>query len=115
MDTFRVLLTIFAIAFMNPIFAQSGERGSVPPGQSRDGAAPSDGALKGGSILPGESSGVPETSADRAKAQMRCEQLSGTLREDCLKQEGDAAAGGSKAAEILEPSDTRKRSQERAD
>lgn len=115
MATFRVLLAILTIAFVNPVFAQSGERGSVPPGESRDGAAPSDGALKGGSILPGETSGVPDTSADRAKAQLRCEQLGGTLREDCLRQERDAAAGGSKAAEILEPSDTRKSSPGRAD
>ena len=108
-------MTILAIAFTQPLFAQTGERGSVPPGQSRDGAAPSDGALKGGSILPGETSGMPDTKADRAKAQIRCEELSGTLREDCLKQEREAAAGGSKAAEIFEPSDTRKKSREQAD
>jgi hypothetical protein len=111
MATFRVLLAILTIALVNPVFAQSGERGSVPPGESRDGAAPSDGALKGGSILPGETAGIP----DKNKPQKRCEELPGTLREDCLKQERDAAAGGSKAAEILEPTDTRKSSPGRAD
>ena len=78
----RYLLTIVLLAIASTVHAQSGERGSVPPGQSRDGAAPSDGALKGGSILPGESAGIP----DRAKTEKRCDELSGSLREDCLKE-----------------------------
>ena len=66
------------------------QRGSTPPGSSQDGARPADGALKGGSILPGETSGVP----DEKKMRSRCEELSGTLREDCLKQQRDAGMGG---------------------
>ena len=96
---------------MTSIGAQTGDRASTPPGQSRDGAAPSAGALKGGSILPGESAGIP----DNTKMEKRCEELSGTLREDCLKQQRDAATGASRPGGILEPSDTRKSSPGRAD
>ena len=64
---------------------------STPTGKgaAADGARPADGAIKGGSILPGESSGVP---TDRAAS--RCADLTGTLREQCLAQEKDAAGGG---------------------
>lgn len=112
MTTFRLVAAMLAMALASAAFAQSGERGSIPLGESKDGAAPSDGAIKGGSILPGESGGVP----DRAKAQSRCDELTGSLREDCLKQERAAGAGGSKAADILEPpTDIRRNSPGRAD
>ena len=52
----------------------------------KDAAKPSDGAIKGGSILPGERSGVP--------GKAKCAELSGSLREDCLKQEREAGVGG---------------------
>jgi hypothetical protein len=88
MTTLRILLLcLFACA----AYAQTGEqRGSTPPGTSQDGAKPADGALKGGSILPGERSGLP----DEREMRSRCEELSGTLREDCLKQQRDAGMGG---------------------
>ena len=89
--------------------AQTGERGSIPPGQSQDGAAPSDGAIKGGSILPGESSGIPE----REKNAARCDQLPGSLREQCLEQERKAAAGGTRPP--IDASESRPRFPERAD
>ena len=89
----RNLFTILLLAIASAVHAQTGERGSVAPGQSRDGAAPADGALKGGTILPGESAGIP----DDKKTKQRCEELSGSLREDCLKQEREARL----------PSDTR--------
>ena len=108
MNAFRLFGAWLVLALSAAAFAQSGERGSIPPGQSRDGAAPAEGAIKGGAILPGESAGMPET---------RCEELSGTLREDCLKQKRDAATGGT-----TEPgpagrsaTDIRKKSPERAD
>jgi hypothetical protein len=105
MGAFRRFVTRFALllslGLSGAAWGQSGERGSVPPGQSRDGAAPSDGAIKGGAILPGEASGIPEK---------RCEELSGSLREDCLKQKREAGSGETKL-----PSDTRKKSPERAD
>ena len=89
----RYLLTILSLAIASTVCAQSDERGSAPLGQSRDGAGPADGALKGGTILPGESAGIP----DDKKTKRRCEELSGSLREDCLKQEREARL----------PSDTR--------
>ena len=98
-------LSLFACA------AYAQERASTPPGMSQDGAKPSDGALKGGSILPGERSGLP----DEAKMRERCEELSGTLREDCLMQQRDAGVGGTvKPLEerVIEP---RTKSPERAD
>lgn len=111
MNTFRLIVALAVLAFAGAASAQDGERGSTPPGKSQDGAAPSDGAIKGGAILPGESGGIP----DRAKTQARCEELLGTLREDCLKQERERAAAGGTRAPVppLEPIDTRTRSPER--
>jgi hypothetical protein len=92
MTAFRLFVAVLALS--GAAFGQSGERGSIPPGESRDGAAPSDGAIKGGTILPGETAGMPDKRADdRARMEKRCEELSGTLREDCLKQEREAASG----------------------
>jgi hypothetical protein len=68
-------------------------RGSTPPGLSQDGARPAEGAIKGGSIAPGESGGMPQKSPDRPAASggtssktARCYQLEGTLREQCLQK-----------------------------
>jgi len=95
MNPFRLLVAVLAFALS-----------AAAPGQSRDGAAPSDGAIKGGTILPGETGGMP----DRAKMKKRCDELSGTLREDCLKQEREAGSGETKPL-----SDTRKKSPAPAD
>ena len=111
MTSFRVLVML-TVVFASPVFGQSGERGSVPPGQSRDGAAPSDGALKGGSILPGETAGMPDA-AKMEKLEKRCEELTGTLRDDCLRQQGDAAIGETRRPGL--PSDTRRSSPAPAD
>jgi hypothetical protein len=97
MSALQLLIAIGVLAFVSPVSGQEGQRGSIPPGTSRDGSAPGDGALKGGAILPG------------AKASDRCKDLSGTLREDCLRQARDAAAGAGA------PSDTRKPKTERVD
>jgi hypothetical protein len=103
MNAFRLLITLLALAIAGVALGQSGERGSVPPGQSRDGSGPADGAIKGGAILPGESAGMPE--------KQRCEELSGTLREDCLKREREAGAGATGLpGDPRRPSDTRKKS-----
>jgi hypothetical protein len=102
--TMKIFLLLVAIALAGTAVAQTGERGSTPPGMSQDGAKPADGAIKGGAIVPGESAGVPQ------KTPSRCNELEGTLREDCLKREREAAGGATK-----DPSDSRKRSPERAD
>src|SRR5919108_5890442 len=99
MTPFRLFVLVSALALSGAAFGQTGERGSIPPGQSKDGAAPADGAIKGGTILPGETSGLP----DKEKLEQRCEELTGTLREDCLKQQREAAAtGATKPVEILD-------------
>lgn len=61
---------------------------SIGRGTSADGARPQDGALKGGSIVPGETAGMPD------RATSRCSDLTGTLREQCLARERDAAGAG---------------------
>ncbi|HEV3009123.1 MAG TPA: hypothetical protein VGX52_08835, partial [Burkholderiales bacterium] len=108
MNAFRLFITLLAVALAGAAFGQSGERGSTPPGQSRDGAAPSAGAIKGGSILPGESGGMPDRT--KMEKEKRCDELFGTLREDCLKQEREAASGETKL-----PSDIRRKAPARAD
>ena len=86
MNLFRIVLIATFWALAGPVLPQTGERASTPPGASQDGSRPADGAIKGGSILPGERSGVPGNA--------KCQELSGTLREDCLKQEREAGVGG---------------------
>lgn len=109
MDALRILVATLCMTAATAAFGQnSGERGSIPPGQSKDGAAPADGAIKGGSILPGEQGGIP----DQAKSRARCDELLGTLRDDCLERERNAASGATRRPET---SDTRTRSPERAD
>jgi hypothetical protein len=77
------------LVFTGLALAQEGGRGSTPPGTSQDGSSAAEGAIKGGSIQPGERSGMP----DHAPAVKRCNELSGTLREQCLK-EAESASGG---------------------
>lgn len=88
------LLAIAAIASAlctAPALAQDPVRGSTPPGTSQDGAAPAEGAIKGGAIRPGETGGVPDNRSMR-----RCEDLEGTLREQCLRD--IAPSGGATRA-----------------
>ena len=105
----RLFIAAAALWAAGHAISQDGKRASTPPGQSQDGAAPSDGAIKGGPILPGESSGIP----DREKNAARCDQLLGSLREDCLEQERKAAAGGTRPP--IDASESRPRFPERAD
>jgi hypothetical protein len=87
------------------------QRGNTPPGMSRDGARPADGAIKGGpaaggtAIMPGEQGGLPN------KDIQRCNELSGSLREECLKKErdGSAGAGGTMPSTPREPTDILKK------
>ena len=84
MSGFRTVLAIAALGLCG--FASA-----------RDGSRPSEGAIKGGAILPGESGGVPGAGsspgsaaggagAPRERAQRRCYELEGTLREQCLRE-----------------------------
>lgn len=99
----RFFLAGLLAALAGAGIAQTGEgtRGSTPPGTSNDGSRPSDGAITGAPLAPGESSGmpdsasVPKTASDRAR--QRCMELSGTLREECLLKESGSASGGSSA------------------
>jgi hypothetical protein len=81
--------------------AQSSEepRGSTPPGTSTDGSRPSDGAIKGGSIVPGETGGLPNSgrAGDAAERIKRCNELGGSLREDCLRRQQESSTGGASA------------------
>jgi hypothetical protein len=89
------LSLICAVAFAQT--SGDGARGSIPPGSSQDGSRPAHGAIQGGtSIAPGETAGTPNrTPTESAEAQKRCNELSGTLREQCLEKDRSGAAGGS--------------------
>jgi hypothetical protein len=78
-------------------FAQAPAADSSSRGPS-DGSRPGDGAIKGGSIVPGESGGLPKTapSGEAAERDKRCNELSGTLRDDCLLKE-QSSTGATKA------------------
>jgi hypothetical protein len=106
---------ILALSFCSAALAQTtgdGARGSTPPGMSQDGARPADGALKGGSILPGEQGGLPgkkdpagpTSSSERLQ---RCDELTGVLRDDCLRKERSAAGGSSAPPERDRDNDER--------
>lgn len=101
MNAIRTIFLLAVLAFALTSFGQTGGeglRGSTPPGTSQDGTAPSEGAIKGGSILPGESGGMPTerdaTKAPTTEGLKRCYELSGTLRDQCLLQERGASTGG---------------------
>ena len=95
----RTTITLAVIAFSLPAFSQTGQRGNTPPGMSTDGSRPADGAIQGGSsIAPGESGGMPsnkDVPASSAERLLRCQELKGTLGDDCLKDERSAAGGSS--------------------
>jgi len=101
----RRVLPIVLLAFASIASAQTtGEpqRGNTPPGMSRDGAKPADGAI---TIMPGEQGGLPN------KDIQRCKDLTGVAREDCLKKEPDssAGAGGTMPSTPREPTDILKK------
>jgi hypothetical protein len=90
---------MLVLAFLTPpAFAQTdAPRGNTPPGTSQDGSRPADGAIKGGSILPGEKAGTPDQSptASQSERLARCDEMNGLLREQCLEKERNAASGSS--------------------
>lgn len=108
MKTYRAAaLSLVLLGLAGGVIAQTSDNPAASPsdrGASRDGSRPADGAIKGGAILPGESSGMPTD-----KAKNRCNDLSGTLREQCLKQEQGSSSGGTRLpeSEVGNPAPTR--------
>lgn len=99
MKAFRISATLAALAFSGFCLAQDAGRGSTPPGTSQDGSSAAEGAIKGGSIAPGETSGVPDDKAlttPSERALNRCMDLEGTLREQCFKDAAGASTGGTR-------------------
>ena len=93
MNRFRLIAATALVALASAASAQAPEsRGNTPPGMSRDGSAPGDGAITGGSIAPGERGGLP--SAGRKGALKRCLDLEGVLREQCQRDAEGAGSGG---------------------
>ncbi|MBV9191349.1 MAG: hypothetical protein JO292_00435 [Betaproteobacteria bacterium] len=94
----RPLILVLAL-FPAFALAQTGDstRGNTPPGMSQDGSRPMDGAVKGGSIVPGETAGVPndDSQTSSTERRKRCDELSGKLRDDCIAKERSAAGGSS--------------------
>lgn len=108
MSKFRITLAIAFVALSGAALAQAPggtERGSIPPGEAKDGSRPSEGAITGGSILPGERGGVTEESKATTPSERirRCNELSGSLREECLLKEESASGGATKAPEPSAP------------
>jgi hypothetical protein len=97
MKPLRIATAIAALALAGGAFAQPPAADSSSRGSS-DGARPGDGAIKGGSIVPGENGGQPKTapSSEAAERDKRCNELSGTLRDDCLLKE-QSSTGATKA------------------
>jgi len=93
----RLVLATLLLALTGIATGQTTDepRGSVPPGSAVDGSRPSDGAIKGGSIVPGETGGLPNSgrAGDASERAKRCNELGGSLREDCLKKEQDSSSG----------------------
>ena len=84
--------------------------------QAPDGkdAKPSDGAIKGGSVLPGESAGRPDQRPDPVpspKGMQRCNELPGSLREECLERERQAAGGATRTPGEPPPQEPRQEKQ----
>ena len=98
MNAIRLLAATSLLACAGWAFAQATEpRGNTPPGTSRDGAGPGDGAITGGSIAPGEQGGVPgrDATSTRAEKLQRCRELDGQLREQCMRDAESAESGAS--------------------
>ena len=107
MNRFRLIAATAFLALASAAVAQSPEgRGNTPPGMSRDGSAPGDGAIVGGSIAPGERGGTPsgkDTNAGREQALQRCNDLNGMLREQCLRNAESAGSGATSVPSGKQP------------
>ena len=102
MSRFLLAFTLF-LALPATALSQADSRGTVPPGTAADGSRPSDGAIQGGTILPGERGGVPENAPSPERRVARCNELSGTLRDECLRREQGASTGDSRGPDLYGP------------
>jgi hypothetical protein len=71
-----------------------GGRASVPPGTSQDGSKPSEGAIVGGSVQTQR----PEDPPARNREARRCNQLQGTLRQQCIDDARKAQQSGQQSS-----------------
>jgi hypothetical protein len=103
-QTMKWVLVLVLSTFGGASLAQTSGAPSPEKGTAADGSRPAEGAIKGGSILPGETAGMPNP-----EAKSRCADLTGTLKEQCLEQEQGAAAGGTRLPEpgVAKPPPTR--------
>ena len=104
MNELRTAAAVLFIAFAGAVLAQAPDH-TVGPSTGKgavDGSRPADGAIKGGAILPGERSGMPgdRTTMPSDRAASRCNDLTGTLREQCLAQEQGASTGGTRVPDV---------------
>jgi len=100
----RTFMTVILLAFCGAALAQTPGVGDTRPSApgARDGSSPADGAIKGGSMDksgPAVDATKPPSEPDSAIA--RCHDLSGSLRDDCLRDERsrNAGAGDTRAPE----------------
>jgi hypothetical protein len=98
MNAIRLIPATALLALAGALYAQAPDTGrsNTPPGMSRGGGGPGDGAITGGSIAPGERGGTPgnsQGSLTREQALKRCEDLDGVLREQCVRDAESAASG----------------------
>lgn len=114
----RTLLLLALFCLPGLAAAQSAgdaQRGSTPPGTSLDGARPAEGALKGGTLAPGESGGTPDPASGKhtpgsaaaggsSKQLARCYELEGSLREQCLADDASKRSGSPRAPSDAAPS-----------
>ena len=95
------LLSALLLGFACVSYAQTdqGARGPIPPGLAND--RPSDGAITGGPLMPGESGGVPNSARlpEASSNSALCLELTGALREECLMREQNASGGSSAPTE----------------
>lgn len=93
-DLKRLATLLMGLLLAFPALPQAPGGSSAGKGTAADGSGPADGAIKGGSILPGETSGMPNTAP-----KSRCADLSGTLKEQCQEQESSASGGATRLPE----------------
>jgi hypothetical protein len=96
-----ICIALAALLLSGSALAQGPGMGETRPADpaARERSGPADDAVKGTVIKEREPVVEPDKAqSDSDRALMRCNQLTGALRDDCLRQER-AAAGGTRAAE----------------